>query len=230
MGAGARSYSVQRPKLALTVAAALCAIAVVGFVGFVGFGAEQLWQLHASDAALRSAIETGITLSALVSAVLLLAHFRQTRLLRDLLMLAALATVALTDFVFNALPAYHYQTGISGAGARMALTMLIAGIFLYRALSGNQILRNEERPLYAFLGLYILMADGRFAYQLISSHEHREAYGDAKWGGHPMDFDLIANNHLHWRLESVATLFLVVCSLTPVAAILAHRFRGRMRL
>jgi signal transduction histidine kinase len=130
MGAGARSYSVQRPKLALTVAAALCAIVVVGFVGFVGFGAEQLWQVHASDAAVRSAIETGITLSALVSAVLLLAHFRQTRLLRDLLLLAALAVVALTDFVFNALPAYHYQTGIYGAGARMALTTLIAGIFL----------------------------------------------------------------------------------------------------
>ena len=127
MGAGARSYGVQRPKLALTVAAALCAIAAVGFVGF---GAEQLWQVHASDAAVRSAIETGITLSALVSAVLLLAHFRQTRRLRDLLLLAALATVALTDFVFNALPAYHYETGIYGAGARMALTTLIAGTFL----------------------------------------------------------------------------------------------------
>ncbi|MGZ4246573.1 MAG: sensor histidine kinase [Solirubrobacteraceae bacterium] len=132
MGAGARSYSVQRPKLALWAVAALCAIATVGFVGY---GAEQLWQLHATDAALRSAIETGITLSALVSAVVLLAHFRQTRLLRDLLMLAALATVALTDFVFNALPAYHYQTGIYGAGARMALTALIAGIFLAMAFA-----------------------------------------------------------------------------------------------
>jgi signal transduction histidine kinase len=127
MGAGARSNSVQRPKLALWVVAAACAVAAVVFVGY---GAEQLWQLHATDAALRSAIETGITLSALVSAVLLLAHFRQTRLLRDLMLLAALATVALTDFIFNALPAYHYQTGIYGAGARMALTILIAGIFV----------------------------------------------------------------------------------------------------
>jgi signal transduction histidine kinase len=127
MGAGARSYSVQGPRLALWVAAAVGAALTVGFIGY---GAEQLWQLHATDAALRSAIETGITLSALVAAVLLLAHFRQTRLLRDLLLLAALATVALTDFVFNALPAYHYQTGIYGAGARMALTILIAGIFV----------------------------------------------------------------------------------------------------
>jgi signal transduction histidine kinase len=102
MGAGARSYSVQRPKLALWVVAAACAVAAVGFVGY---GAEQLWQLHATDAALRSAIETAITLSALVSAVLLLAHFQQTRLMRDLVLLAALATVTLTDFIFNALPA-----------------------------------------------------------------------------------------------------------------------------
>src|SRR6185437_4199945 len=127
MGAGARSYSVKRPKLALWTVAALCTVATVGFIGY---GAEQLWQLHATDAALRSAIETGITLSALVAAVLLLAHFRQTRMLRDLLLLAGLATTALTDFIFNALPAYHYQTGIYGAGARMALTILIAGTFL----------------------------------------------------------------------------------------------------
>jgi signal transduction histidine kinase len=127
MGAGARSYSVQRPGLGLWTVAAL---GVIATVGFIGFGAEQLWQVHATDAALRSAIETGVTLSALLSAALLLAHFRQTRLLRDLLLLAALATVALTDFIFNALPAYHYQTGIYGAGARMAMTILIAGIFL----------------------------------------------------------------------------------------------------
>jgi signal transduction histidine kinase len=127
MGAGARSYSVQGPRLALWFAAAVGAALTVGFIGY---GAEQLWQLHATDAALRSAIETGITLSALVAAVLLLAHFRQTRLLRDLLLLAALATAALTDFIFNALPAYDYQTGIYGAGARMALTILIAGIFV----------------------------------------------------------------------------------------------------
>ena len=140
MSAGARSYSVQRPKQALWVVAAVCAVAAVCFVGY---GAEQLWQLHATDAALRSAIETGITLSALVSAVLLFANFRHTRMLRDLLLLAALATVALTDFIFNALPAYHYQTGIYGAGARMALTILIAGIFLAVAYAPTD--REVER-------------------------------------------------------------------------------------
>jgi signal transduction histidine kinase len=105
-------------------------VGLAGIISFAGFGAERLWTLHTSTAPLRSAIETGVTLSALASAVLLLAHFRRTRLLRDLLLLAALATLALTDFVFNALPAYGYQTGIYGAGARAALSILLAGSFV----------------------------------------------------------------------------------------------------
>jgi signal transduction histidine kinase len=127
MGAGARPNGVHRSMLVLGIGAALVAL---GVVGVAGFGAEHFWSLHANDASLRSAIETGITLSVLVSAMLLLAHFRQTRLLRDLLLLAALATAALTEFVFNALPAYNYQTGIYGAGARVALSVLVASIFL----------------------------------------------------------------------------------------------------
>ena len=79
--------------------------------------------------------------------------------------------------------------------------LLFAGIFLHRALSGDQVLRSEERPLYAFLGLFILLYDARFAVDLMSSQAHREAYGDAKGGGHWMDFDLIANDHLHWPLR-----------------------------
>ena len=107
------------------------------------------------------------------------------------------------------------------------MELLIAGIFLYRALSGSQILRGEERPLYAFVGLYIILYDARFAYQLMSSQEHRDAYGDAKGGGHWMDFSRLADEHLHLRLESVAALFLLACALTPLAAFLVHHAQRR---
>jgi hypothetical protein len=105
--------------------------------------------------------------------------------------------------------------------------LLAAGVFLYRALSGSQILRGEERPLYAFLGLYIVLSDSRFAYRLITSAEHRETYGDAKGGGHWMDFSRIADEHLHCRLEAVATIFLLACALAPLAAFLTHRYQRR---
>ena len=37
-----------------------------------------------------------------------------------------------------------------------------------------------------------------------------------------MDFSLIANEHLHVRLEAIAALFLVACALPPLAAFLTH--------
>jgi hypothetical protein len=107
--------------------------------------------------------------------------------------------------------------------------LLFAGIFLYRALSGSQVLRSEECPLYAFLGLYVVLADAGFAYRLITSPEYREEYGEAKGGGHWMDFSRTADEHLHVRLEVVAALFLLACVLTPVAAFLVHQYRRRLK-
>jgi hypothetical protein len=107
--------------------------------------------------------------------------------------------------------------------------LIFAGLFLYRAISGSQVLRSEERPLYAFLGLYIVLADARFAYRLITSPEYREEYGLAKGGGDWMDFSRIANEHLHVRLEVVAAMFLLACALTPLAAFVFHYCRWRRK-
>ena len=106
------------------------------------------------------------------------------------------------------------------------LELLIAGVFLYRAVSGKQLLRDEERPLYAALGLYIIAYDLRFGVNLIKSEEFREAYGDAKGGGHIGDFDRIAAQ-LGWSIQGVARLFLIPCALTPVASFSAHRYRRK---
>jgi hypothetical protein len=107
--------------------------------------------------------------------------------------------------------------------------LLVAAIFLHRAMSGNQILRRGERPLYACVGLFIVLTDARLAVDLMSSQAEREAYGEAKGGGHWMDFSVIANEYLRWPLQSVAGLFLFACILTPVAAFLVHRYGRRRR-
>jgi len=134
----------------------------------------------------------------------------------------ALVTVLVVVAVYSAVafsPIRDLVITAMGHGTEL----LIAGVFLYRTLSGSQILRSQERPLYAFLGLYIVLADARFAYRLIASPEHREAYGEAKGGGHWMDFSRIADEHLHVRLEVVAVLFLIACALPVLGAFLAHR-------
>ena len=106
--------------------------------------------------------------------------------------------------------------------------LLFAGIFLFRALSGNQILRSEERPFYAAVACFILLTNARFALGLMSSADARADYGDAKGGGHTMDFDVIARDYLHCRVETVAFLFLTACILTPVLTFLWHRYARRL--
>ena len=109
------------------------------------------------------------------------------------------------------------------------MELLLAGVFLYRALSGSHVLRSQERPLYAFLGLYIVLTDARLAIRLISSHEFREDYGQAKGGAYSMDFSRIAEENVHVRVELVAALFLIACALTPLAAFLFHEYRRRRK-
>lgn len=131
-GAAASSFQIRlgtrdrRPDV--VVFSLLIAAAIAAVTATILFGG--LWQLHAVDPSLRSALETGVSLCAVLSSVLLLANFRQTQLLRDLLLLAGMATAGLTSFVFNTLPEYGSKTSVYGAGARSALTVLVAGLFV----------------------------------------------------------------------------------------------------
>jgi hypothetical protein len=63
-------------------------------------------------------------------------------------LLALLAVIILYSVVCFS-PFRDLLGSAMGHGAEL----LVAGIFLYRASSGSQILRGHERPLYAFLGL-----------------------------------------------------------------------------
>lgn len=103
--------------------------------------------------------------------------------------------------------------------------LLFAGIFLYRAISGSAIIIAIERPLYAFLGLFIEFRDIRFAYQLMTSAAHQAEYEAAKGGGHWMDFSRIAEEYLQVDLSVVAGFFLLCCLLPPIVAFLAYRYR-----
>lgn len=107
--------------------------------------------------------------------------------------------------------------------------LIFAGLFLYRALSGEKIRTPAERPAYAFAGFFILFSDLRFAYGLWSNHERRVEYELAKGGGSWMDFSRIARDYLGVELTTVAAFFLLLCLLVPPAVWLAFRFRSRVR-
>lgn len=103
--------------------------------------------------------------------------------------------------------------------------LVIAAIFLFRSFTGRCIVNPLERPLYATLGWFIVLADIRFAWRLITSPAARSMYESAKGGGHWMDFSRIAERHLGVPLEAVAGFFLLCCLVTPVAAWLASVYQ-----
>jgi hypothetical protein len=104
--------------------------------------------------------------------------------------------------------------------------LIFAAIFFYRALGGSSVIIHAERPLYAFLGFFILFIDIRFAHRLMTSASYRAEYGAAKGGGHWMDFSRIAEEYLNIKLSTAASLFLVLCLITPLITFLFFRYKN----
>ena len=99
--------------------------------------------------------------------------------------------------------------------------LIFAGIFLYRALTGNACRAPGERPLYAFCAFFILLNDVVFALSLLTSAASVADYEEAKGGGHWMDFSRLAEDYVHVDLQAIVFLFLIAVVLVPFAAYLA---------
>lgn len=103
--------------------------------------------------------------------------------------------------------------------------LILAGLFLYRAMDGEACRIPAERPLYAFCGVFVLLHDVVFAWGLMTSPLQRDLYEDAKGGGHWMDFSRLAEEFLRADLRTVAVAFLAACLVVPAIALLAHRYK-----
>lgn len=106
--------------------------------------------------------------------------------------------------------------------------LVLAGVFLYRAMGSSAILHAAERPLYAACGFFIVFSDAAFAWRLWANPLARRLYEDAKGGGHWMDFSRLAERHFRVGLPTTAFAFLLCCALPVVLSILAHRHQSRL--
>ena len=66
--------------------------------------------------------------------------------------------------------------------------LVIAVVFMVRAIAGVAVVHAIERPLYAACGLFIVLESVRFGYGLATDEATRWLYEQAKGGGHWMDF------------------------------------------
>lgn len=106
--------------------------------------------------------------------------------------------------------------------------LLFATLFLYRAWTGHSTFHSQERMAYSICGFFLVFSNMLFSYRLFSSAQARYEYGEAKGGGHWMDFDRIAREHLHMQLSTVALFFCLCCILPVVVSYLLFRYESKI--
>ena len=193
------------------------ALALAALAGLVS-GFEILRPLGTADAGARAAIETTIALSAIAGAALFLLSFQHDRRLPDLLLLSALVAVAMTDFVYCAVPVLAGGVGSeSGGGARLGCELIVALAFAAAAFAPQRTLPGSDR------GVVTLAAGGGAALVLLAellervtrSHWYASVLGDVGMAGaarHPVALAL-----------TVASAAVLIIS---GAGFLGHRRRG----
>ena len=130
----------------LAVSTGVLSAAVLGF--------ELARPIHATNPSGRAAIETVITIAAICTARLLVANFQRSGRLPDLLLLCALVTVALTDFLYCAAPALIGGTKAeSGGGARLACELIVSVAFAAAAFAPGKLIRHPNRGLIGVAAL-----------------------------------------------------------------------------
>ena len=95
-----------------------------------------VWPLHATAAGARAGIETAISFSALLSALLLGSRFRRTRRIDDLLLAGVVAIAGLAELVFAELPATAgVNIGGTGNGTDAAVAAAVSVALISLALA-----------------------------------------------------------------------------------------------
>jgi len=102
--------------------------------------------------------------------------------------------------------------------------LLIAGVFLYRATTGEALEREHERPVYAASAFYLIIDNVLFSIHLMNDSVFRFRYeNDPR--GIVNDFHDIASFHLSYADVSVVAGFhLFMCLATVVLAAFAIRY------
>jgi signal transduction histidine kinase len=153
--------------------------------------------VHVVNPGARAALETTITLSAILSIGLLVALYGQTRRVPDLLLLCALLAVLLGDFAYRSAPALAKGAGLESRHGALIVWELIASLMLLAAaLAPRKKMRNLDRGLVAVvvvacLGTVILgelLEEVEFSKRGSSQLESR---GMGVVAGHPIALALV---------------------------------------
>lgn len=133
--------------------------------------------------------------------------------------------VTIAFYTFLLLTSWH-EAIIVGIGHGCEL--IFGGIFLYRAVGNRTIMTAAERPIYAFLGFFLLIYNGWLAWRLAADASFRRAYSSAKGELLVMDYSRLADDYWHVSLRTVAIMFLCLTIATFFISWFVAVFRRRL--
>lgn len=103
--------------------------------------------------------------------------------------------------------------------------LLMAAVFISRAMSGTTLLQADERPAYAMCGFLIWMHDARFFSSLAKSRETQEWYNEGKSYA-DNDLVILAADHVNMSVSQIAFIFLVLSLGVFIVPRLAYKYEG----
>jgi signal transduction histidine kinase len=144
--------------------------------------------VHLSSSGLRAAIETMVMVASLLTAVLLLARFRQTRQLRDLMLFFVVVSVALADFPSSVLPALIGADAVNpGDAAHVVSHVLVAAALAATAWAPARLVVHRISRPKLFSGMLAVTLVASLALLDHPGGPHRAL---AATSGHPLAFAL----------------------------------------
>jgi signal transduction histidine kinase len=160
----------------------------IAVLGAIAVAVGMLGPVHAVNPGARAALETTITLTAILSAALFVANLERRRQLPDLLLLLAVLAALLADFVYRAAPTLSAGVGLESGGiAQLGCGLAVSLTFAAAAFAPTKAIPDPRRLLVtgavvAGAGTVML---GALLAQLTSSHLGPGALNDTGNAGIP---------------------------------------------
>lgn len=128
----------------------------------------------------------------------------------------------------------EWRRELAFAGAGHAGELILAGIFLYRSLTGEGWKSpGVERPLGAFIAFFVQIHSAVFAWKLINDASFLDFYREGKGGALMNDLEVIALNlqiylGINPQIVGVARMLFLASLLPTVIALILYYERARV--
>ena len=138
-------------------------------------------------------------------------------------------TIGLLGFgaIYGYLAFTHWHEAIILAAGEGAV-LIMASVFLNRAMTGTALLQADERPAYAMVGFILLFNEVSFFWRLANDASFRDFYDEGKSYADNDLVRLMTEQRIHTSLPAMGNYGLGICVAMVILARLAYAYEGEI--